>query len=72
MIIADLEFADDICLLEENESDAQRLLDKVTQTSAYVGLQINVQKTKFCSNNPNAKFTVKNELLESGLIHLLG
>ena len=38
MIIADLEFADDICLLEENESDAQRLLDKITQTSAYVGL----------------------------------
>ena len=22
------------------------------------------KKTKFCSNNPNAKFTVKNELLE--------
>ena len=64
MIIADLENADDICLLEENKSDAQRILNKVTQTSAYVDLQINVQKTKFCSNNPNAKFTVKNELLE--------
>ena len=64
MIIADLEFADHICLLEENEKDAQRLLDKVTQISAYVGLQINDQKTKFCSNNPNAKFTVKNEFLE--------
>ena len=64
MIIADLEFADDICLLEENESDAQRILDKVTQTSAYVGFQMNVQQTKFCSNNPNANLTVKNELLE--------
>ena len=37
---------------------------KLPKTSAYVGLRINVQKTKFCSNNPNAKFTVKNELLE--------
>ena len=44
MIIADLENADDICLLEDNKSDAQRILNKVTQTSAYVDLQINVQK----------------------------
>ena len=43
--VADLDFADDICLLEDNGPDARRLLTKITEKAALIGLQINVSKT---------------------------
>lgn len=42
----DLDYADDIVLLAETESEAQLLLDRVARCAAQVGLVINVQKTK--------------------------
>ena len=51
MVVTDLDFADDICLLEDNISDAQLLLNKVTTKAHQAGLEINVGKTKFCSTS---------------------
>ena len=63
-IIADLDFADDICLMDDNGNDAQRLLDNVAKNAAAVGLYLNVGKTKFCSQDINLKFHVYGEELE--------
>ena len=64
MTIADLDFADDICLLDDNGTDAQRLLDKVTSYAALVGLHLNVGKTKFGAHDINQKFYVYGEELQ--------
>ena len=50
MTVADLDFADDICLMDDNFEDAQTLLDKVVKFAAKAGIEINVPKTKYCSN----------------------
>ena len=42
MIITDLDFADDICLLDDNTADAQTFLDLVTKAAANGGLEINI------------------------------
>ena len=51
-----------ICLLDDNGTDAQRLLDKVTSYAALVGLHLNVGKTKFCAHDTTRSSTsmVKN------------
>ena len=57
MVITDLDFADDICLLEDNIKDAQTLLELVTRAAAKGGLDINTSKTKFCSAYPGDQMT---------------
>ena len=52
MIITDLDFADDICLLDDNIADAQTLLDLVTKAAAKGGLEINTSKTKVLLSLP--------------------
>ena len=47
MTIADLRFPGDICLLDDNSTDAQKLLDKVTSKAAMVGLPLMPTKPKF-------------------------
>ena len=42
--INDLDYADDICLLEDNPGDAQILLNCVIEHSKLVGLQLNKSK----------------------------
>ena len=64
MMVADLDFADDICLIEDNGNGAQKLLDNVTNNALRVGQQLNVGKTKFCSNDQYQKFCVYGEELE--------
>jgi hypothetical protein len=49
--IADLEYADDIVLLAENYEDMQRVLDRLNEHAATVGLRINTSKTKFFSTS---------------------
>ena len=56
MMIAYLDFADDIFLIDDNGNDAQKLPDNVTNNASLVGLQLNVGKTKFCSNDEYHKF----------------
>ena len=58
MMIADLDFANDICLIDDNGNNAQKLLDNVTNNASRDGLQLNVGKTKFCSSDEYQKFYV--------------
>jgi hypothetical protein len=48
MTVTDLDFADDICLLEDNLNSAQELLNLVVSIAASTGLIVNTSKTKFC------------------------
>ena len=47
MTIPDLGFYDDICLLDDNSTDAQKLLDKVTSNAAMVGFHLMPTKPNF-------------------------
>ena len=62
MTIADLDFADDICLLDDNPEDAQRLLDRVAENAAYVGLKTNVDRpsSALTALSRNLQSTIKN------------
>ena len=62
--VSNLDFADDICLLEDNTEDAQHLLDSVVHVAKNVGLKINASKTKFCSIDPNINITCSDEQVE--------
>ena len=50
--MTDRDYADDICLLEDNEDDAQSLLNSVVEAANKVGLKINASKTKFAQLTP--------------------
>ena len=45
MMKADLDFADDNCLIDDNGDDIWKLLDNVTNNAPRVGIQLNVGKT---------------------------
>ena len=62
--VPDVEFADDICLLQNNAEDAQHLLDSVGHAAKHVGLEINASKTKFCYTDPNITITCSGEQVE--------
>ena len=59
-----LDFADDICLLDDNAEDVQPLLVSVFHQPKNFGLKINASKTKFCSIDPNINITCSGEQLE--------
>ena len=63
-MITDLDFADDICLLDDNIADAQTLLDLVTEAAAKGGLEINTSKNKFCSACPEDQMTCNGKPIE--------
>jgi hypothetical protein len=48
MTVTDLDFANNICLLEDNLNSAQELLNLGVSTAASTGLIVNITKTKFC------------------------
>ncbi|KAG7305600.1 hypothetical protein JYU34_009690 [Plutella xylostella] len=45
--LQDLDYADDLCLLSNHQSDIQNRLDVLKSESAKAGLKINVGKTKY-------------------------
>ena len=51
--VGDMEYADDIGLLENNTENAQKQLDALSGAAKEVGLLINVDKTKVLSKNIN-------------------
>lgn len=53
-VLADLTFADDICLLEDNLAAAQDLLLRVETATQEVGLYLNASKTKVMHLNPTS------------------
>ena len=63
-MLTDLDFADDICLLDDNIGGAQTLLDLVTNAAAKGGLEINISKTKFCSACPEDQMKCNGKPIE--------
>ena len=51
--VGDLEYADDIGLLENDTENAQKQLDAISEVAKETGLLINVDKTKVLSKNIN-------------------
>ena len=49
--LGDLEFADDISLLEHTQAGAQEQVNSLSNTAKEVGLVINDDKTKFIATN---------------------
>ena len=64
MVIAELVFADDICLTEDNPEDAQKLLNCFTNSTAKCSLQKDTLTTKFCSRFPSDYIECLGEPLE--------
>ena len=64
--VNDLAFADDIALLENNSTQAQRQLDKLEHEAKKVGLEINVQKTEQMRLNQSANLSPTDPLTIKG------
>lgn len=64
--LEDLDYADDICLLTHTFSDMQSKLSLVQETASYVGLKINIGKTKTMRININneQRLFVQNQPLD--------
>lgn len=52
-VLADLDYADDIALLEDTIATAQDLLNRVEKSCQGIGLFLNVTKTKYMHLNPS-------------------
>ena len=50
--INNFRYADDTTLMAESEEELKRLLMKVKEESAKVGLKLNIQKTKIMASSP--------------------
>ena len=50
--INNLRYADATTLMAESEEELKRLLTKVKEESAKVGLELNIQKTKIMASSP--------------------
>ena len=62
--VTDLDFADDICLPEDDEDNTQKLLIRVSESASKTGLIINVKKTKAISTNDIINLIHNNERVE--------
>ena len=47
-----LRYADDTTLMAESEEELKSLLMKLKEVSEYVGLKLNIQKTKIMASGP--------------------
>ena len=63
MTIPDLDFADDIALLDDNIQDMQGLLDAVMLVSQHCGLLINTSKTEYMTSVANLVLQCNGEIL---------
>ncbi len=59
--LGDLDFADDIGLLGNNQEEAQEQLDRLSETASQVSLLINAKKTKVMTYNLPEDTTIKLE-----------
>ncbi|XP_075258477.1 uncharacterized protein LOC142350513 [Convolutriloba macropyga] len=57
--MADLDYADDIALVDDNIYDIQRLLDALNIEAESCCLKINLKKTEICSNQEDATLSCK-------------
>ena len=63
--INNLKYADDTTLMAEREEELKSLLMKVKEESEKVGLQLNIQKTKFMASSPITSWQLEGETMET-------
>jgi hypothetical protein len=64
--VTDLDYADDLGILAESESELQDMVDKIIATGGKVGLKINASKTKVLSSCcPQPAIRIGNDTLEN-------
>ena len=63
MIISNMQFADDTVLLTSIEKDLQRLIDKINESCATYGIELNAKKTKvmIMEKQPGTEILVKSD-----------
>ena len=59
--INNLRYADDTTLMAESEEELKSLLMKVKEESKYVGLKLNIQKTKIMASAPITSWQIDGE-----------
>ena len=67
-----LRYADDTTLMAESEEELKSLLMKVKEESGKVGLQLNIQKTKFMASSPITSQQIDGETMETVSDFILG
>ena len=66
LLLADLEYADDIVVLAESERAAQIILDRISDNALMLGLRVKPSKSKVMSfHTPTPNLTVDGEVLEN-------
>jgi len=63
--INNLRCGDDTTLMAESEEELKNLLTKVKEESEYVGLKLNIQKTKIMASGPNTSWQIDEETVET-------
>ena len=63
--IYNLRYADDTTLMAESEEELKSLLMKVKEESEKVGLNLNIQKTKFMASGPMSSWQIDGETVET-------
>ena len=63
--INNLRYADDTTLMAESEEELKSLLMKVKEESEYVGLKLNIQKTKIMASGPITSWEIDEETVET-------
>ena len=64
--INNLRYADDITLMAESDEELKSLLMKVKEESEYVGLRLNIQKTKIIASGPITSWQIDGEQWKQG------
>ena len=67
-----LRFADDVILISESSEEIQKMTEELRKASQKVGLEINKEKTKFMTNDPNAKIIIDERVHISGSVNFHG
>ena len=62
--INNLQYADDITLMEESEEELKSVFLKVKVKSEKVGLKLNIQKTKIMASGPITSWEIDGETVE--------
>ena len=69
--INNLRYTDDTTLMAESE-ELKGLVMKVKEESEKVGLNLNIQKTKFMASGPITSWQIDEETKETGIDSILG
>ena len=61
-----LRYMDETTLMAESEEELKNLLMKVKQLGEYIGLKLNIQKTKIMASSPITSWQIDGKRVETG------